>query len=298
MKYIKLLMFMAAVLPFFTSCSDDDDVNTAECTIGFESSQITVDETAGYVQIPITVSGRRNGPVHVTIESAPTGENAAVEGEHYVITDKTLNLNADTLSTSNINVEIKVIDDSEINEDRQFTLTITSVEGAELTISQTTVTIEDNDGDFYRAFAGTWTFNAFSLADNTQVSFPISIVAASEGSADYENLYTCEASNILGANEEYQWKFTYTFDIETLSGSIGLVCDDNYICSVQGYNLLWLLNPIGDSHLYEGILPAEWTLTEAGTIPTTLTFDQDYVLYLYADGAGWMDAYQNITLTR
>ena len=151
---------MMAVLPFFASCSDDDDVNTGECTVGFASNAITVDETAGYVQIPINVSGHRNGPVQVKIESAAAGENGAVEGEHYAITDKSLNLNSDTLSTGTINVEVKIIDDSEINSNRQFTLTIASAAGAEITTQQTTVTISDNDADFYKAFAGVWTFSA------------------------------------------------------------------------------------------------------------------------------------------
>ena len=158
---------MAAALPFFTSCSEDDnEVNTRECTVGFESKAVTLDETAGYGQIPIAVSGHRNGPVRVTIEAAPTGTETAVEGILYMITDKTLNLNQDTLTTGTINVEEKFIDDSETNDDRQFTLTITSAEGAEITTQQTTVTISDNDGDFYRAFAGTWTITAMPPVTN------------------------------------------------------------------------------------------------------------------------------------
>lgn len=289
---------MAVALPFFTSCSDDDDVNTAECTVGFESSTITLDETAGITQIPIAVSGHRNGPVRVTIESAETGENAAVEGTNYRITDKTLNLNADTLETGTINIEVQVIDDSEINEDRQFTVTITSAEGAEITTQQITVTIEDNDGDFYRAFAGTWTFSAISLATYSQVSFPITITAASKGSADYENVLTCSASSISGYDGTYTWTFGYSFDIDTLTGTIDWICSDSYIGSYYGYNLLWLFNPAGDENLYTGSFPAPWTLTEAGRIPTSLTFDPNYALYLYADGAGWLDAFVNITLTR
>ena len=293
-------MFMAAALPLFTSCSDDDDVNTAECTAGFESSTMTVDETAGIVQIPISVSGRRNGPVKVTVESAPAGENGAVEGVNYRITDKTLNLNADTLAAGTMNVEVDIIDDSDINDDRQFTLTITSAEGTELATQQITVTISDNDGDFYRAFGGTWTFSGFSLASNAQISFPIRLTAAQEGSADYENTFTVEASNILGAGEEYTWKMSYSFDGDTMTGTLGFVCDDeNLICSVQGYDLVWLYNPAGSPSLYTGTFPAEWSLTEEGKIPDTITFDPDTALYLYAINAGgYMDAFVNITLTK
>ena len=114
-------MLLALALPFFASCSDDDDVNTAECTVGFESAALTYSEaTSDYVNIPIAVKGHRNGPVRVTIETAPEGATPAVEGENYMITDKTLNLNADTLSTGTINVELKIINDNEINDDRSF----------------------------------------------------------------------------------------------------------------------------------------------------------------------------------
>lgn len=303
MKYIKLFMLLAVTLPFFTSCSEDEDVNTMQCTVGFESAAVEIDETSGLVQIPIAVSGHRNGPVRVTIEAAPVGENGAVEGTNYMITDKTLNLNSDTLNAGTMNVEVKVIDDTQINEDRQFTLTITSAEGAEVTIQQTTVTISDNDGDFYRAFAGTWTFSATSLASGSQVSFPITISAAAEGSEDYEKVLSVEASNILGYGEAYSWNFEYSFDVATMSGSLGFPCGD-IVCNLQNvYLLTWLFNPAGDENLYEGTLPIEWSLTEEGTIPNTLSLDPSYALYLYAmnpdgSGVGYMDAFVNVTLTR
>ena len=116
MKFIKSLILLAAAVPFFASC-EDDDVNSAQCTLGFASSTVEISEaSSGYLQIPINVTGKRNGPIHVTIEATPAGQNGAVEGENYIITDKTLNLNADTLSTGTINVELKIINDNEINQ--------------------------------------------------------------------------------------------------------------------------------------------------------------------------------------
>ena len=303
MKNIKLLTLMMAVLPFFASCSDDDDVNTGECTVGFASNAITVDETAGYVQIPINVSGHRNGPVQVKIESAAAGENGAVEGEHYAITDKSLNLNSDTLSTGTINVEVKIIDDSEINSNRQFTLTIASAAGAEITTQQTTVTISDNDADFYKAFAGVWTFSATN-ADGATTSFPVTIKAADKGSADYEKVLTCEAASILGAGETYSWKLEYMFDQQTMSGQLGLVCGEE-ICYMPdyGYHLMWLFSEAGNrQNVYQGVFPIDWKLTEEGTIPDTLTLDPAFDIWLYVqtdDGqGGYMVIYNKITLTR
>lgn len=295
-------MLMVAVLPFFVSCSEDD-VNTEECTVGFASNAITVEETAGYVQVPITVSGHRNGPVRLTIETATVGDKGAVEGTNYTITDKTLNLNSDTLSTGTINVEVKVIDDSKINDDRQFTLTIASAEGAEITASQTTVTIADNDADFYKAFAGTWTFSA-TASDGSKISFPVTVTTAAEGTTDYEKVLTCEASNILGVGETYSWKFEYSFDKLSMKGQLGLVCGEeiSYL-SDKGYHLMWAYSPVDDMNsLYQGVFPIDWSLTEEGTVPSTLTFDPAFCIWLFVvtdnGQQGYMDIYSNVTLTR
>ena len=127
-------MLLAIALPFIWSCSDNgDDINTGQCTVGFASEEVEINEaTSGYTNIPINVSGLRNGAVKIKIEAAPVGENGAVEGKHYFITDKTLNINADTLSTGTLNVEVKTLDDNVINDPRQFTLTIVSAKGAEI----------------------------------------------------------------------------------------------------------------------------------------------------------------------
>lgn len=294
MKYIKLFMILAVALPFFTSCSEDDDVNTAQCTVGFQDTEIRISEaTAGYTQIPITVSGKRNGQIHLTIESAPAGENPAVEGEHYRITDKTLNLNADTLSTGVINVEVQFIDDDEINAARQFTLTITSADGAEVENAQTTVIITDNESNPYSAFAGSWTLNATSLKDGTQVSIPVSITAAAEGEADFEK--------VLKANGNYSgielaWNFSFSCDQTTGEGVTSFVCGEQ-IGEYSGYPLVWYIYT-GDGYLYEGELPAEWTLTDEGRIPTSITFDPNYGMWLYAEGGGYLVILGNMTLTR
>lgn len=299
MKYIKFLMLLAvATLPFFTSCSEDEDVNSNECTVGFASSEVSVSEASvSYVQVPITVTGKRNGQIHVTVEAAPVGKNGAEEGKNYVITDKTLNLNADTLSTGTINVELKIIDDNEINDDRQFTLKLTSVEGATVSNAQTTVTITDNDADFYQSFAGTWTLNATSLANGKQVSFQVGITAADKGSADYESVLTATGTYLGEVAVDLTWKLGYSFDQATKKGTISFICGDDVVGTYQDYNLGWYLYT-GDGYLYSGEVPAEWELDEEGRTPTTLTFDPASGLCLYAAGPGALDILTNVTLTK
>ena len=298
MKHIKSLLLLAVALPFFASCSDDDNnANTAECTVGFESTTVSIDETSGLVQVPITVSGRRNGPIHLTIETAPAGSNGAEEGTNYLITDKTLTLNADTLSTGTIYVEVKPVDDLGVNPDRSFTMTIASADGAEISTAQTTVTIADNDGDFYAAFAGTWTMTA-TASNGSTVSIPLTMTTSPEGTPNYGNIINCTASNVMGDGESYSWKFIYAFDPASQQGALAFNCDgESFIGQYLGYNLLWLFTFEGDG-LFSGTVPLFWSLTEEGSIPTTLSVDPSYALYLYIDGAGWLENYSNITIPR
>lgn len=305
MKHIKSLLLLAVALPFFASCSDDDNnANTAECTVGFESTTVSIDETSGLVQVPITVSGRRNGPIHLTIETAPTGTNGAEEGTNYIITDKTLTLNADTLSTGTIYVEVKPVDDLGVNPDRSFTMTIASADGAEISTAQTTVTIADNDGDFYLAFAGSWTMTATSLVSGSTVSIPLTLTTSPVGTPNYENVINCTTSNILGADESYSWKFYYDFDENSGEGALILNCGET-ICA--DYGLFWAFPDTTGNLVTGAIYFAQWGLDESGSIPSTITLNPNLVIYLSfvkgVDAAGnyvfgAYDAFYNITLTR
>lgn len=296
-----MFLLAALVVPFLASC-DDDDVNSAECTVGFTSSQMTVSEfTEGYVNIPIAIDGRRNGPVHITVSSEGTGSTPAVEGENYAITDKTLNFNADTLSTGTVNVELRLIDDYIMNADRQFTLTITSVEGAIVETSQITVTITDNDGNFYDAFAGKWYFNATNL-DGVQIKRPLTISAAQEGDTDYQQVLYATASNLCGYSETLTWQFQWLYDDGAGMGMLAFNPSTDISIGNYGgvYPLYWLASPNGSQI---GIVPiiANWEVSDTG-IPQTITFDNTYLLmccaYMSGQGYAILQGFADITFTR
>ena len=118
----------------------------------------------------------------------------------------------------------------------------------------------------------------------------------------YYHIY--EASNILGAGETYSWKFEYSFDKLSMKGQLGLVCGEeiSYL-SDYGYHLMWAYSPVDDMNsLYQGVFPIDWSLTEEGTVPSTLTFDPAFCIWLYVvtdnGQQGYMDIYSNVTLTR
>lgn len=308
MKNIKLLMLVMAVLPFFASCSDDD-LNTEPCTVGFQNEEFVINEaTSDYVNIPIDIKGYRNGPVQIKLEAAPVGEDGAVEGTHYKITDKTLNLNADTLSAGTLNVEVKVLDDKEINEDRQFTLTIVSAKGAEIKTQKITVTIEDNDGDTYLAFFGTWTLTALQpVYDssgrptgeyNTLTRDVIINGTTDKNDADYESILTatCPQMFDFGVKLDCTWRFRYSFNEDTKQGTLGFICGDLVASYEDAYQWTWATDD-GYQITFDDITTT-WSLNDGEVIPQTIKFSANQNLYLYQPGAGIWDNIFDITLTK
>ena len=317
MKFIKSLILLAAAVPFFASC-EDDDVNSAQCTLGFASSTVEISEaSSGYLQIPINVTGKRNGPIHVTIEATPAGQNGAVEGENYIITDKTLNLNADTLSTGTINVEVKIINDNEINDDRSFNLTIASVEGAEVSTQTTQVTIIDDDKDPYFNFFGTWYFNATGSDANGQPA-PIAALVTVDGAtsmsdAAYGRRLTFTSTEIL-TGAEVVWTMNYSLDAATNTGTLAFPCGDN-LGQVQTYDpvtgtevvtvdLRWaLVSPTGEFQPTATWTSDEWQLQPDGIRPPTeIKFPTDGTQLLlgfsYQGGFYSFNGYTDVTFTK
>ncbi len=300
MKYIKLFMLLAVVMPFFTSCSDDDDVNTAECTVGFEETEVITSEyVEGYLNIPIVVTGKRNGPIHLTVKAEGTGENPAIEGTHFTVTDKTLNLNADTLSNSTINVEVKIIDDTEMNADRQFTLTITDASGADITAGQTTVTIMNNDG-FYKSLFGEWTLTATSMYSGNISCDVILSGTEDENSPEYENILTATTTNFLGIGETLTFSWAYNFDSLTRAGQVGWLCDQSTIATLSGGLEMFLGIDNGDGSISLGYFIGDWALSPEGEPANTIEFPSSLdLLYYGPDGRlSLYDMYTNIKLTR
>lgn len=292
MKYIKLLLLLA-VAPFIASCSDDDDINSANTTVGFESETVVVKENSGYFNVPIAVEGARNGSVQVTVTAEPVGESPAIEEEHYRITDKTLNLYADTLKSATMNVQIQAIDNPEINENRSFKLIITSANGAEITTSTTTVTIRDNDAAFYEKFFGKWTMSGIMETSSGRGTFKkdVTITGVSdENNPDYDNILYVSAPSFInvGVSLDLTWRMRYTFDMTAKTGTIGVICGEEIASYGTSYSWMWL----GDdgTYLTDDDVTAPWALGEGDTFPGTITFDPDKTLHMYCDGT-WANVY-------
>ena len=113
-----------------TACSNDDDWNTdGNVTVEMKNATMKVKENAGMFYVPVEVTGEANGPIRVTVDVTEASVSPAVEDEHYILTTKTLNIPA---GETEVSLEFVPTNDMEINDDRVFTVTIVSVEGAKL----------------------------------------------------------------------------------------------------------------------------------------------------------------------
>ena len=308
MKQIKLLM-LAAMASLFVACSNDDvEYNSNDgVTVEFEQTTMQVRETENVFNVPIKVSGKRNGNIRLRITAAETGENPAVENVNYIITDKTLNLNTDTLENNTINVEIKAIDDSETNNDRTFTITIAEADGAEIgTANTATVTILNNDG-FYEAMFGEWTFNAVEVNPETGSQVMKQYDMTISGPTDttdpaYEQVLTATISGMEGTTTDVTVQLAYSFDVLEHGGMLGwVVGQDPVTVGSDGTPLNFLFNP-GDGLYIGGTFNGTWMLGSNGEPTNEVSFGST-MLYLGAINFTTMMvdtkvAWGYITLTR
>lgn len=301
MKYIKLFMLLA-VMSLFAACSSDDDFNTKEATVSFASDSVVTKESAGIVNIPINVEGMRNGNVTVRVQAEEVGTNPAKEDVNYLITDKTINIKADTLTSGTMNVEVKMVDDAEINENRTFKLTIVSANGAKLGENASTiVVIRDNDAAFYEKFFGKWTLSG-NLESSSGVS-PFSKVvtisgATDEASEDYDNILTVSAPGLInvGASIDCEWHMHYTFDLATKKGTVGIICGEIIATYGNAYQWMWVTDD--GTNLTTDDVTAPWALGEGDAFPTTITFPASQALYFYQPGAGAWRVLTDLKLTK
>lgn len=298
MKYIKLFMLLAFV-SVFAACSDDDYNTNGSTTVSFASATFTTKESAGIVNIPINVEGARNGNVKVVVKAEEVGDSPAKEDVNYLITDKTLNLNADTLTTGTLNVETKIVDDSEVNADRTFKLTIVQADGAKIGENASVlVTIRDNESAFYEQFFGTWTVTG---KDNDGNAFSSDITISgetNESAADYNKILSATASNFfsIGPDLTFNWHFAYSYDETTQSGTIGWVMNETVSSYGTAYTWVWLTDD-GSNFSTEPIT-GEWKLTEDKKLPTVITFPKDATLYMVDLSKGWFAYLTNIKMTK
>ena len=291
MKYIKLFMLLA-VASLFAACSDDDDnVNSATATVSLSQDTITVKENTGYFNVPIALTGARNGDVKVTVTVTPAATNPAVDDTNYLVTDKTITIPS---TDSTANVQIKTVDDAEINENRSFTLTITA-EGATLGNSKTVVVLRDDDAAFYEKFFGKWMLTCTSSDGKTETPIKCEVTITGEtdeAAKNYDKILTCEAPNMLNVGVALSpvWHFRYSFDKSSKAGTLGFIMGEQVASYGSSYQWIFVTDD-GKNYTTDDVT-ATWALGSDGSFPAEITFPADKTIYLYRPGQGpWMILY-------
>lgn len=293
----------------FAACSDDDNNNTnGETTVSFANATLNTKESAGLINIPIKVEGARNGDVSVVVKAEEVGESPAVEDKNYIITSKSLRVKADTLKSATMNVETKIVDDDELNQDRVFKLTIVSANGAKIGENASIlVTIRDNEKAYYEQFFGTWTVTGYSFPEKAGQEAPaftatVEITGDSdENSPNYDKILTAKSTNFfnVGVDLNFEWHFRYTFDKATKKGTLGFICDETVASFTSGsnkYTWCWLTDD-GRNYVADD-LATDWSLVN-DRLPNEIVFPEDATLYFYcySNNSPWNGVY-NIKMTR
>lgn len=296
MKLNRIYTFLLAAMAF-AACSDDDPAwNSESATVNMGQSEISVRENAGIFNVPITVDGERNGLVRVEVEVSEVGANPAMDDVHYYVTSRSIVIPADATSG---NIEIMTVNDNDVNETRTFTMTIARVEGAAVgSQSTTTVSLRDEDSDFYEKLKGAWTMQGTGL-DGSPARWTGYITGMGEDEEGYgEILYFsgfCGQSSLM-------LTLQYSYDVATKTGSLDIL----YGTSTGQLNF----TDLGVCDIVTGGVEGGYAILE-GSIPgswndefTQVTFDPDAALYGFlVQGGSFLGYYfdaliGNIILTR
>lgn len=205
MKLYKLFAMSVALLAF-TACSDDDDTqynSNGNVTVAMKESTITFDEftTSDVVNIPIVVNGNANGTIKVNLVVNATGTTGAVEDKDFYVTSKTIFI-PDTKKEGNM--ELVIVNNRFKENDRTFTVSIQSAEGA--TVAQnansTLVTIKDDDATLYGRLQGKWTFKAIDgfTEEGNEVSFRCKVSGLRPTEPGYGQYLFIEFPGSLGSS--------------------------------------------------------------------------------------------------
>lgn len=205
---------LLAVTAFFAACSDDDASwnSNADVTVEMGKTEVKVKEGAGLFNVPIVVKGETTAPVRVHVSMRESGSNPAKKDVNYIVTDTTI-----VISDGAGKVEIKTVDDDEINENRTFEVYIVSADGAKVGAnSSTTVVLRDNDSEFYEKLQGVWKMK-YVDANGAAKEWSVTVTGGDEESEDYNHyLYV---SGMMG----YDWTMAvlkYDYDKATKQGSL------------------------------------------------------------------------------
>ncbi len=228
---MKLYKIFAIALAAFSlsACSDDDDVtgmNSATgVTVEMKSATFDVDENIDVFKVPVSVTGKANGKIEVTVAVSPGPANSsdataptepAKVVENYNVTSYTVII-PEGAEEGYIECT-NVWEQGLINDNRVFTMTITDVKGATLGAQKNCVVTLVNIDDPYTSMCGVWKLKATNMSKGVPVEYNITISTVAPGSSNYGKVLYGFG---FAGESDYLIPFTnFRFDPETNNGSM------------------------------------------------------------------------------
>lgn len=283
MKLSKIFAVALAALTM-TACSDDDDNigwnSNNDVTVEMGQASASYKEGRGMVNVPIVVNGAANGNIMVTVSCVETGLTPAQEDVHYYVTDKSLVISPDDKTAF---IEINIPDaDEDINDTRTFDIKIVDVTAAKVgEISYTSISIRDNDGDFYDKMSGRWNVNYIDYDGNAQTA-QVMLKAVDEGEEGYNEYYL-----MTGLMSYCTIQVDYFFDPVTLTGRLEIPYGQAVgTVNFTGYGAMdvYLMELIGNSINAEGAAVGNFDNTDLTKVVFPDEPNLGYLPYYPASG--------------
>lgn len=252
MKYLKLLAMMLLPLSM-VACSDDENMNTGNATVEFESATMEVRESTSMLRLPITVSGDHTGDIRVSAKMASNTANFELDKDVIITTEKlTLPSGVETVY---FEVHLNVGNDA-IETGRSITFEITEAVGATVGTNKTcTIELKENN-----PLEGIYTIRGLNPYKGTI-------------SAD-----KCELFMVEGVNDEAYIDFG-------LGGYATLLLEEvvpgkEYKIKMKGKQIVGAYPPYGDVFIQHGYV--DWNVGKVVDI-------EDDITGTYKDGAITLD---------
>ena len=240
-KNFLLSLVIPASLMFFSSCSKNSDPGSA--TVKFTTATATYAEDKGAINIQVTLSAAQSENVVITYDWVSSDTTTYLGGDFSFLTPTSFIINKGETTG---NLQIQIIDDTQIDPDDNLTFTLTGASGGSVklgtdTESKFALTITNNDVaksgslqtdlkwhlgsvndktningvnlDVYLQYNVSYTSSSITNAGDTQTS--------SKNTAGYETLFL----NSTDTDQEYFIVVSYT------SGTVGV----SYQLTLNGF---------------------------------------------------------------
>lgn len=144
MKIIKYIALVFAVIAGVWACDDEFEPNIPQGRVeevSFERDTFIFGESAGKVEVPVIAAKYVNYATQIKVKVI---NGTALEDSNFVVSEKELKM---PLGSAQVNVELKIIDDTVINESRSFRMELESISGGGIPAAtrQSCVVIIRND---------------------------------------------------------------------------------------------------------------------------------------------------------